>query len=72
MFMDFCDGAWILKKAWAFNFTSKISGWQLFALGFKLRGDAVRVLTKSENAQTRFIFRDDFWASNIKDKKLAR
>jgi hypothetical protein len=63
---------YIKRTGWISYLKIKIRARQLFPLGFRLRGKAVRVLNQSKNIQTRFIFRDNFWASNIPDKKLAR
>lgn len=72
-YVDYVNFRDYLKRTGVLNYLKrKIRGINLFSEGFRLRGKAVRILSKSKEIKTNFIIREDFWASDISDKKLAR
>jgi len=72
-YVDYANFRDYLKRTGLINYLKiKIRGINLFSQGFRLRGKAVRILNKSEKIKTNFIIREDFWASDVSDKKLAR
>ncbi|TXB65416.1 exostosin family protein [Vicingus serpentipes] len=55
------------------NYKDKLTSktYNIYEIGPKLRGKAIRNLIKSKGVKTNFIFRNGFWAAGL-DKKMAR